>query len=948
MTRKPELIEDVSLNIALINCRSLKPKIKSLTECFNMNKLDVSILNETWMYKNDSQMKKILSDLLTQEKIGMIRKDRDSRGGGVAIAFDTSKITLKKLNLESLKNKKKLEIVAARGKLRNYKKSVTVFSCYLPPKYSKAESIEFMETLSDAIGEAKSADEGWVVLGGDWNHRPLELALDMYPDIKELITPPTRKNSTLDILATNFNSFVKTAIVTHPLEGEKDGVKSDHKIIITEALLPRPKAFTWEVHEYLQITQAGTDKFTTKLNELNWSQLRAAWPDQNKMTEIFHETLSDLVDSCFCWKRVRRKSTDKPWISDALRHRMKIRLAVFRNEGRSELWKRLDKGIKETIKFRKRKYEEDMSAKLASTGKSNQWYNIYRNLISDDMPRRWHITELNPGQEPKSLANDLAQHFSRITNTGKPLSQADIPRSTKGPGLIPQMQESQVEKILREFKKCNSRVTGDIPKQLINPCSKKLSEALTLIYNASFLNKAWPDRWKEETIIPIPKTQSPGSPDDIRPISMTTLWSKVLESLVANFTLEESLGNWKNDQYGGRKGSSTNHVLVEIWDRVLTNLENGSKSVVLSAIDFSKSFSRCRYQEILQAYKNLGLTDWCIEMHAAFLKSRTMCVKIGNVLSDPMPVTGGAVQGSVLGVMDHNAVLEGLNDNIEQAMFKYVDDLTMIEPIDPSVPCLIETEQNGQTTHIFRPSVTQESFDSLTEQCQERGLKINDKKTQLLTISSAKNHNISWLKLHDGSALKSAEELKLLGFVFSEQPNVHKQVENIINRAASRSFVLRRLSGVNTDKLKSVYCSIIRSVLEYSNVTFGPMLTKYEKNNLERVQKRCLKTIYGHNKTYQDLLNLSGLEKLEERRNRAVLKFARKASNNPQFSHWFPLNKNRTSQRNKKIFEEKRARTDRLYKSPLYTMRRMLNETPENLPNNNPIYSDLSYLFNAP
>lgn len=73
----------------------------------------------------------------------------------------------------------------------------------------------------------------------------------------------------------------------------------------------------------------------------------------------------------------------------------------------------------------------------------------------------------------------------------------------------------------------------------------------------------------------------------------------MLESLVAGFTLEESAGHWKRDQFGGRKGSSTDHVLIELWDKILTGLESGAKAVVLSAIDFSKSFSRCSYQEIL-------------------------------------------------------------------------------------------------------------------------------------------------------------------------------------------------------------------------------------------------------------------------------------------------------------------------------------------------------------
>ena len=75
---------------------------------------------------------------------------------------------------------------------------------------------------------------------------------------------------------------------------------------------------------------------------------------------------------------MRRRSNSKPWISDALRNRIKGRKAVFWREGRSELWKRLDKGIKKTIAYRKRMYEEKMLLKLEQTGRSNQWYTIYK------------------------------------------------------------------------------------------------------------------------------------------------------------------------------------------------------------------------------------------------------------------------------------------------------------------------------------------------------------------------------------------------------------------------------------------------------------------------------------------------------------------------------------------------------------------------------------------
>ena len=412
---RTNLIEDVAQSGALLNCRSVKPKLVFLAEGFKINNLSLALLNETWLYKSDPQAKKLLLDQKNKHGIEFLRKDRDSRGGGVAVAYNSKLICLKKLKLNAMRGQRQFEIVAARGKIKGYKTEIMVFSCYLPPKLNRAQSTEFFDVLTDCISKAKTTSEGWLLVGADWNNRSLVTILDLFPDIQPLSTAPTRKDKTLDIICSNFNKYVKSMAVCSPLEGES-GQLSDHKIVLFDALLPRPRAFTWETHEYLQVTEDGKKKFIESFNVTDWSELHRAWPDHNKMTEIFHRRLDELVDSCFCWKRVRRKSTNKPWISDALRARIKRRKAVFGEEGRSELFKLSDKGIKKTIKFRKKKYEENMTAKLEQTGKTNQWYNIYKFLASDDKPDRWEITQLEPDEEPRSLANKLAKHFSQITN----------------------------------------------------------------------------------------------------------------------------------------------------------------------------------------------------------------------------------------------------------------------------------------------------------------------------------------------------------------------------------------------------------------------------------------------------------------------------------------------------------------------------------------------------
>ena len=159
----------------------------------------------------------------------------------------------------------------------------------------------------------------------------------------------------------------------------------------------------------------------------------------------------------------------------------------------------------------------------------------------------------------------------------------------------------------------------------MNQTATALAIPLTLIYDHSFLNRSWPDPWKLETVVPIPKVPTPDDVNDIRPISMTPLWSKVMESYVAGFTLLETRQNWKPNQHGGRSGSSTDHVLIEIWDRVLRELENpASIAAVICGIDFSKSFSRCSHQLILRSYVRLGASQWTIDMHAAILRNLSL------------------------------------------------------------------------------------------------------------------------------------------------------------------------------------------------------------------------------------------------------------------------------------------------------------------------------------
>ena len=109
------------------------------------------------------------------------------------------------------------------------------------------------------------------------------------------------------------------------------------------------------------------------------------------------------------------------------------------------------------------------------------------------------------------------------------------------------------------------------------------------------------------------------------------------------------------------------------------------------------------------------------------------------------------------------------------------------------------------------------------------------------------------------------------------------------------------------------------------------MITTSDSLELERVQMQALKSIYGWKFSYRELLKMSGIERLDERRENAFIELAKTLSENPRFAAWFPRSlARRHGLRGQNPYKSFPANTERYLKSPLNRMRRKLNEINEN------------------
>jgi hypothetical protein len=169
--------------------------------------------------------------------------------------------------------------------------------------------------------------------------------------------------------------------------------------------------------------------------------------------------------------------------------------------------------------------------------------------------------------------------------------------------------------------------------------------------------------------------------------------------------------------------------------------------------------------------------------------------------------------------------------------------------------------------------------------------------------------------------------MKILGFQFVAAPGVKGHVELLKEKYRKRAWVVRHLkrAGVSKEDLVKIYCSLVRSIFDYSSSAYHTLLTDTEAEVIERMQRMTLKTIFGHQISYQNALEEAGLTTLSERREKAFEKFCLKLSESNLYEDWLPENEF-IHYDLRVVYKEKFARTEKLYKSPLYAIRRKLNE----------------------
>lgn len=157
--------------------------------------------------------------------------------------------------------------------------------------------------------------------------------------------------------------------------------------------------------------------------------------------------------------------------------------------------------------------------------------------------------------------------------------------------------------------------------------------------------------------------------------------------------------------------------------------------------------------------------------------------------------------------------------------------------------------------------------------CSQIGLDINVDKCKVMSFSKSRNV-INFDYKVDGRTIERVNKISDLGVIFNSKLNFNDDCTFRVSKAKSMlGFVKRQVSELqDPDILKSLYCSLVRSNVEYcSQVWSGTSL--HNKNRIESIQRKATKMIASTNENYEIRCEISNLMTLEKRRKLCSIMF---------------------------------------------------------------------------
>jgi len=625
-------------------------------------------------------------------------------------------------------------------------------------------------------------------------------------------------------------------------------------------------------HDMLSITlemenrSDGPVKQTTNWKRADWPSMKAELETVDWATEMRSKTAGEM------WNILRRKvgeTVHKHVPTRIVRGRgrpvwlTKEIIAAVRRKQR--LWKKAKKGrcvedyeaadreVKRMIRNAKRNFEKRLAGD--NGGNSRPFYAYIKRK-----------TKSRPGigplkNEKKETITDY-QGMAELLNNffGSVFTREDaenIPVAEEMEGMTLDnitITERAVREKIKSLKTDSAAGPDEIGPKLLQELESVLTRPLTWIFRESVNSGEVPAEWRSANVTPIFKKGPKSDPGNYRPVSLTSVCCKLLESILRDALMNHLTANGllNPSQHGFMPGKSCTTNLLEFMEKTTKVIDAGLPFDIVF-LDFAKAFDKVPRERLLEKLRAHKVRGRVLNWIRNWLTGRRQRVVLNGKFSSWADVLSGVPQGSVLGPILFLIFINDLDvaASLIEILRKFADDTKLGQTVG--------TDQDKEKL--------QQALNNLCDWADKWGMEFNIKKCKIMHLGHNNPGHVYTMK---NQQLETTEIERDIGVNVSNSLKPSLQCAQAAKTAQSvLSQISRAFHFRDRHTFKKLYVQYVRPHLEFAVTAWSPWL-EADKSCLEKIQQRAVSMISGlKGTTYEEKLREIGLTTLEERRHQA-------------------------------------------------------------------------------
>ena len=478
------------------------------------------------------------------------------------------------------------------------------------------------------------------------------------------------------------------------------------------------------------------------------------------------------------------------------------------------------------------------------------WEGI-KSIINLKNPKGTSISQLKVNEKTISNPKEIVETVNNFFADIGPNTEKNIPQN---PAIKPeqylknrspldfQITNITNKEVLEIITNLDNKSLGpnSIPIYLLKLIADLIVTPLSEIITNSFTTGTFPDALKISKVIPIHKGKSTEDLNNYRPISLLSIFDKIIEKLVHKrlYHFLEQQNILYHKQFGFRKNNSTTFALIEITEKIKETIDNHKYGCGIF-IDLRKAFDTVNHSILLKKLEHYGIRGSTYKWFESYLTNRKQYVFLNGESSQIRNVTSGVPQGSVLGPL---LFLLYINDlpNISKVLnfYLFADDTNIY--YEAETPEKLERVINKELKHLHTWLIVNR-------------LSLNIEKTNFVVFrpyNKPLKYNIT-LKIQK-NAISEKNHVKYLGIMIDAGLTWQAHIDTISNKLSRAIGLLYKIRPyVNIQILKMLYYSLIFSHLNYAVEIWGSTHNIY-LNQILILQKRAIRLLSHCDKRLED------------------------------------------------------------------------------------------------